>query len=182
MPEVRSSYPTLENTSTGDGEALASVVTGDSPTAKKASIAIGFRDSSGNLVLPQLDSEGRLPVSQNGAGIEKAAAGSLAAGSATMVDITSATLSLTVNKVYAQIVVTVSCFRDAVWNVVFVDNGVSTIIGRIHTGSGLPSYKWDANKKFVTAGATGTQTLKVQGMNATALSELDAEISCIELP
>lgn len=180
MAEIRESFPILENTGTNAGEALASKQEGVAPGGHNGLMAFSFKDSAGDLALPQLDPEGRLPVTLEGVGVEKSAAGELAAGSGTMVDITGATVSLTNDKIYSQIKVNVSCFRDALFNIVFVDNGVSTIIGRGRVGSGQYSVSVDLHKKLVTAGSTGAQVLKVQGQNMNTLSAMSAEISFIE--
>lgn len=180
MAEIRESFPVLENTSTQAGEALASKQEGVAPGADNGLMGFSFKDSDGNLVLPSLDSEGRLPVTSEGAGVEHSAAGELAAGSGSMVDITGATFNLPNAKVIREIRANVSCFRDALFNIVSVDDGTPTIIGRIRIGSGQYTFEWNGHKKQYTTGVTGTQTLKVQGQNQNALSAMSAEISAVE--
>lgn len=180
MSEVRESFPVLENTGTGAGEALASKQEGVAPGSDNGLMALAFKDSSGDLVLPQLDAEGRLPVTLEGVGVEKSAAGELADGSGSMADITGASISLTVDKVYGQIKFNVSCFRDAYFNIVWVDDGTPTVIGRARCGSGQYTVSVDLHKKLLTAGSTGVQVLKIQGQNMNTQSAMSAEISCIE--
>jgi hypothetical protein len=181
MAEIRESFPTTE-TAAGAGAPLAQAVnTVTDPAGLTGSIAFSFKDSLGKVVLPALDPEGRVPVTLEGVGVEKFATGFLAAGSATMVDITGASVALTPDKIHSQIVVTVSCFRDAIFNLVQIDDATTTILARFRVGPGQYSYTWNGHKKLVTAGSTGTQTLKVQGQNLNTQSEMDAEISFIEL-
>lgn len=180
MAEIRESFPSLEDAS-GVGAPLSKAVNATTdPTGLSGSIGFSFKDSLGNVILPTLDGEGRLPVSLEGAGIEKSAVGVLAAGSATMVLITGASITLTVNKIYTQIRANVSCFRDAVYNVIHSDNAVETIIGKIRVGSGQYTFEWTAGKKYVTAGATGVQLLLIKGQNQNTQSEMSCELSCVE--
>lgn len=179
MSDIRASFATLED-GTGAGVAVTKSVAGDVASAKVGPTVFGFKDSSGNIVLPQLDAQGRLPVTNDGAGTKLSAQGSLAAGSATMVDVTGATITLVASKTYDQIVVTISCFRDAVFNIIKSDNGVATIIGKCRTGSGQYSYRWDGAGQSFVAGATGAQLLKIQAQNISTLSEFDAEVSVIQ--
>ena len=180
MSESRESFPVLENTGTGAGEALASKQEGVAPGADNGLMGFAYKDNDGNLVLPQLDPEGRLPVTSEGAGVEHSAAGELAAGSGTMVDITGATITLPNDKLIREIKVNVSCFRDALFNVVALDDVTPTIIGRIRVGSGQYTFEWDGHKKEYTTGSSGTQVLKVQGQNQNTQSAMSAEISCVE--
>lgn len=179
MAELRESFPVLENTGTGAGEAIAAKQVGAAPGAHNGIMGFAFRDSSGNLVLPQLNSEGRLPVTLEGAGVELGASGALAAGSATMVDITGATVTLVAGTVYTQIRANVSCFRDSLFHVVWMDDATPTIIGKIRVGAGQYNFEWTAGKRYVTAGASGVQTLKIMGQNVNSLSEMSAELSCV---
>jgi len=179
MAEVRESFPTTEDVN-GVGTPLSNAV--DVTTAAAAlngAVGFAFKDSSGNVILPQLSALGAIPVTED-SGPLKFAAGVLAAGSATMVLVTGATVALTVNKVSSQIKVTGSCYRDAVFEVIWNNNASETIIGKFRVGPGQFSYTWDGWKRLVTAGATGTQELKVKAQNINALSELSAEISFIE--
>jgi hypothetical protein len=181
MAEVRESYPSTEDGS-GVGVPLSNAVdTVTAASGKNGSIGFAFKNSSGAVVLPALNVSGQILVTPE-VGTKKFATGALAPGSGTMVDITGATITLTATKVSTDVVVTVSCYRDALFNLVQIDDATTTILARFRVGPGQFSYVWTGNKKFVTAGAAGTQTLKVQGQNQNTLSEMDAEISLIELP
>lgn len=54
---VRTATPVIEDSSQ-NGDVLSKSATGDSATGKKGLVGFGFRDSSGNLILPQLNASG----------------------------------------------------------------------------------------------------------------------------
>jgi len=180
MSEIRESFPTTE-LADGTGAPLANAVnTVTDPTGLNGSIGFAFKDSAGKVVLPILDAEGRLPVTLEGAGTELSGSGFLAAGSATMVAITSADITLSPSKTYTQLRVNVSCFRDALFNVIQQNDVTLTVIGRIRVGSGQYTFEWTAGKKYVVAGATGVQKILIKGQNMNTQSEMSAELSCVE--
>lgn len=181
MAEVKENFPIVADFSSEEGQSLHSIQSGTAPSTRRGILGFAFRDSSGNVILPQLDSEGRVPVSFEGAGVEYAEAGELAAGSLTMVDITGASITLTTSKTYTTIKATVSCFRESVFQIIFDDNGTPTTLGKFRVGPGQYTFTWDGGKRKFTSGATGTQTLKVQGQNLDKVSSMTADISCIEL-
>jgi hypothetical protein len=205
MADVRESFTTLEGSSQ-EGLALRAVQQGDAVTAKNGSLGfafmdgsgnakaapikvignapgdavpvLGFRDSSANLTAPQLDASGRLPVTFD-AGTELYDRG-LASGSLTNVDV--ATIVLTATEVYKGIEVVASCFRDAIFEVVQVDDATTTILADILCGPGDYSQLVTISNMIITAGASGTQELKVRAKNLNALSDFRATIATVELP
>lgn len=178
MANVRESFPTLEDTS-GEGVVLSQVESGDSPINKNGSIGFAFRDSSGNVVMPQLTAEGKLPVdTEAAAGTEKKAA-ALAGGSSTEVEVAS--ITLTVNKVYTDINARVSCFRDAVFRLVQLDNVTETELDYALSGSGQYTNEMGFGLLKITAGSTGTQKIRVMAKNENALSDFRAAITCLEI-
>ena len=91
MADPNEVFRTIQDTS-GVGDALAEAVNATTdPTGLKGSIGFSFKDSAGKVILPVLDSAGKLPVSFD-SGTEKQANGELAAGSTSLVDVTGATL------------------------------------------------------------------------------------------
>jgi hypothetical protein len=180
MSEIRESFPSLEDSSTGAGVAAQKSQNGDSSAGKVGMTVWAFKDSSGNIVHPQLNSLGQIPVTTESTGTHKYARGIKSGGSAALTDITGATIALTNSKVYTKISVTVSGFRDTVCQIQWIDNLTTNIIGDINTGSGQYTFTWMQPEMQLTAGATGTQTLKVQGLNQNTLSDIKATISCVE--
>jgi len=181
MSHLQEVFPILENGSTGAGEAPTSSASGDASAGKKGLVAFGFKDSAGNLVLPQLTSEGKLAVDFEGAGISKASsAATEVAGSATLV--TVAEVALTSGKTYGKIHANGSCFREAIFYVYQQDDTTNTLIGAGLTGAGCFNAEIDLGMKEVVAGAAGTQKLilKAKCLNATKLSDFLGDVSCLE--
>ena len=206
MADLRESFPVTENTSTGAGVALGSVVEGNAGAAINGSIGfsfkdgsgnvklapikvagaapgdaiptLGFRDSTGNLIAPQLNSSGQLPVTFDVAADNKTGRG-LLTGTATAA--TVASITLVASKTYQNIEVSVACFRDTVFQLIKSDNAVETVLADILVGSGqYTAFLGFENLEF-TSGATGTQLLIVKGANLTALSDMRATIACKQL-
>lgn len=177
--ELRESFPSLED-GTGAGAALSKAEAGDAAAGKVGAVGFAFRDSSGNLVLPQLDSEGRVIVSFDGAGVPKKASGLVAAGQATLLAITGAELTLTASKNHTKISLQVSSFREAYFELQQVNDAVTTVLARLRVGPGQYTATFNHPGMEVLSGATGVQKLQVFGYNIDKLSQLDANLSAIE--
>ncbi len=180
---LRPSFPTLENVSTQAGVPLAARVdTVDDAAAANGAIGFSFKNSSGKVVLPQLDTEGRVPVSFQGAGICLKKDGSVL-GTGSFQDI--AVIPLAISKTYKNLEWVLSCFRDSVWEIVWIDDvgvtDVETILAYALAGSGDFT---DSGRllcsEFTTPGS-GDQELRIRAKNENAFSQLRAAISVLEL-
>lgn len=195
MPDLRESFPSLEDVSTAEGKALAVVQEGDAVTAKNGSLAFGFKDSTGNAVAPQLSAAGKLPVvgpltdtelraspvpvtMGNVTGNGKKARGSVAGNAALT---TVASLTLAASKIYENLDFIVSCTRDALFQVILSDNAVETIIAEAIVGSGQMSFQGKLQEAEIASGATGTQLLliKAKNLNGASLSDFHASLSVV---
>lgn len=177
MSHLRESFPTLESQVDNSGVALAARTEGQTPTAMQGAIGFSFKDSAGNVVLPQLNSLGQLPVTSEVNGNGKKARGTVN-GNAAMT--TVATLTLTASKRYENLDFLVSSFRDTHFQVVHNDNGTPTILADALTGPGSPSFHARLQELEFVAGASGTQQLLIQGQNINALSDMIAAFSIKE--
>lgn len=177
MAFEREVFPVLENGS-AQGAALSQSQSGDAAAGKKGLTAFGFRDSSGNLVLPQLSVDGRLPVTQEAAGTCLKAFGKNAAGSLT--EVTIATIALTASEVYSGIAAMVSSTRTSIFRLVHNDDGAEVELGVMIVGAGQFTADFYQPCLEFTAGATGTQELKVLGINLDKASQMSATISCLQ--
>ena len=179
MADLRESFPILEDSGTQEGQVLHKVLEGDDPTAKNALPSLSFKDSSGNLVYPSLDSSGALPVTLEGAKECQSARGEDAAGNASFVDI--ATITLTNGSTYEDLDWVCSCFRDAHFQIVRVDDvggtDTETILADVLVGSGDFTDSGRIRCEKFTAPGTGVNVLKVKALNLNALSALRASIS-----
>lgn len=178
MSDIRSSTPTLENASTLAGEPLRSKQVG-SDTTGNGSMGFAFRDSTGNLVLPQLDAEGRLPVTQEAAGTFLKNAAKVVGN---LSEVMVAEITLTANKTYTNIFGRVSCFRDTVFRLIQVNDATTTELDFALTGAGELNGEVGGGKLEVTAGATGTQKLQIMGQNLDKASDFRASIQAVEIP
>lgn len=155
---------------------------GDSAAGKEGLVAFAFKDSAGDLVLPQLNAAGGLPVSVATISTrKKSQAGELAAGSATLANVTNASITLTASKVYYGITAVVCSRRDSLFQLVQVDDATSTVLAECIVGAGQYSFEMLWPDMQITAGATGTQTLKIMAKNFEALSSLRATITVNEV-
>jgi hypothetical protein len=171
----------------GAGEAPKKMQEGDSPASANGLIGFSFKDSSGNVVLPQLNASGQVPVTSEAAGTCYYANGELPAGSLSEVDITNAEVTILVTKTYQKIGFIFSCLHASLVRVVYVDDAdgtpTETVIGEAIVGPG--QYTADAELtcfELDTTGGTGTQKLKLKGKNFYKLSSMRGSISAIELP
>jgi hypothetical protein len=182
MTDIRTSFPTLEISGTEVGAPLHRVLENDAYAAKNASAALVAKDSTGLLLkYLKVDANGALLVSSDGVATCLRARGELAAGSGTLVLVTGANIPLTTSKNYREIGFIVSCQRDALYQIIWNNNGAETILGEIVVGSGAYTVADQLHCLSFTSGATGTQELKIKGMNFNALSSLRASVTVEEV-
>ena len=169
----------------GAGAAPKKMQEGDSPVSANGSIGFSFKDSSGNVVLPQLDASGRVPVTPDAPGTCYYANGELAAGSLTLADITNAVTTLVLEKSYSKIGAFASCLQASLFQIVHVDDAggtpVETVLGEFIVGPGQYSFQAFLECFILsTFGNTGTQELKLKGQNFRKLSSLRGSVSALE--
>jgi hypothetical protein len=179
MAEPREVFPILSDVS-GYGVPVDQMQQGWSPTGKNGLIGFSFKDSSGNVVLPQLNAAGQLPVVTEGAGVPIHSRGTDADGDKD--SFTSVvTLSLQAGYKYSDIGFIVSSRREAHWEIIHSDDGAETILADIVTGPGQFSATAQLNDLKFTAGATGTQELLIKAKNYEVASAMYAYVEAKEI-
>lgn len=188
MTDVRESFPILEDNSTGAGEAAISRTEGEASAAIAGLIGFSFKDSSGNVVLPQLTADGKLPVDTEGtAGTCLSAQGEITAGSATLADV--ATITGALSKSYSKFGAIVSCNRNALFQLQYIDDAAgtpaTTVLAEFVVGPGQYTVCCQIECLVQsTAAGTGTQEFKLQAQNlqpgTPILSNLRGTIAAIE--
>jgi hypothetical protein len=179
MAHVRESFPTLEDAITKEGIAIHKSENGDASAGKIGSTVWAFKDSAGNLVHPQLNTEGALVVTSEGAGIPKSATSNgEIVGALTLTDICE--VSLSVSKTYGRISANGSCFKETIFYLVQLNDAAETILGSFIVGPGEYSYKLDLGTTEVTSGATGTQKLILKAKNLNKASDFLGNVACLE--
>jgi hypothetical protein len=191
MSAVREVFNILADSTSGEGEPAISRIEGEVAAGIAGLIGFAFKDSSGNVVLPQLDSQGRLPITSDAvAGDCFNNHGELAAGSATLAKVTGAEITLTAGKEYHKISATGSCLRTSLFEIVHIDDeGVTdteTVLEEFIVGPGQFTFQTDLDcLELDTTGGTGTIVLTLRAKNfantPTALSSLRGTITALEL-
>lgn len=186
MTDVNPLFRILDNGS-GAGLAPHSRVEGDAAAAQRGLIGFSFKDSNGDLVLPQLTADGRISVSTQSPGSCVYARGELAAPAAanTLEVVTGAEITLTANKTYKNIGILVSSFVASHFVVEHIDDegGVGTVtkLADFNLGPGDNSESVELSCLEFTAGATGVQKLRVRVEQLETLACARATISALEL-
>lgn len=191
MADVNEIFYILADSATGAGEAAISRIEGEAAAGIAGLIGFSFKDASGNVVLPSLDAQGRVPVVSDAvAGTCYNEHGELAAGSATIAKVTGAEIALTAGNTYTNISATGCCLRTSLFEVTHIDDeGVTdteTILEEFIVGSGQYSFQTSLNcLDLDTTGGTGTivLTLRAKNFNGTpnALSSLRGTVAALEL-
>lgn len=186
MSDLKESFATLENASSGAGEVLASRIEGEVAAAQKGSIGFSFKSSTGNVVLPTLTADGKIPVTSDGAGNPFSAHGEAAAGSATFVDLITEVLTL--SKVYNAFNYQVSCLRAAHFQLVYIDDvgvtDVEIVLCDVILASGQYTFQATAPRRELdTTSGTGVQNLilRAKNLESNKLSALRSCLSYIEV-
>lgn len=183
MADPRTSFSVLEDSSTQAGLPLHKVLEGDAYAAKNALPALVAKSGANLTYLSINPATGALYVDTSGVTsiCMKSPAGELAAGSATLVAVTSAEISLTVDMVYEDIAFVVSSRRDSLFQIVHQDDATFTVLAEIIVGSGAYTEIGQLHCLSITAGSTGVQKLLVKAKNFEALSSLRATITASEV-
>jgi len=177
-------FRTLEN---GSGEAfsLAKKIEGDAPSTDNGSMAFGFVDSSGNLVLPALNPDGTLPVAVD-SGTPIRARATDGTGSTSLIDLSGALVTAALTKVYTKMSMKVSSRRDTLFQLIYVDDSAGspteTVLIDTVVGSGQYTDLAYLLTDFVdTTGGTGVQEFKVKYQNFSNADAVWASLSVNEV-
>lgn len=182
MANKRAAFAVLQDFSTSVGLALHKVLQGDAQASKNALAALSFKDGAGNLRYPKVDAQDRVLVSSN-AGDEAclSARGELVGGSLVSADVTGATITLVADLSYEEIGVVVSCTRDTLFQLVQLDDVTETILADIMLEAGESTFGIQLHCLAFTAGSTGTQTLRIVGINLDTASDMRATLTVSEI-
>lgn len=181
MTDLRTSTPILEDSATQAGLPLHKVLEGDAAAAKNALPAlVGKKVSDGTLAYFKFDDTGAAYVTTDQAGTMKKARGTTTGDVAikTVVD-----LALTPGAVYKGLSWVVSCFRDAIYEIVAINDPSGTptevILADVLVGSGDLTDAGELRNITFTAGATDP-VLRVRAKNLTVASDFRAAITTLE--
>lgn len=182
MTDVRTSFVTLEDSSSQAGLPLHKVAEGDAIAAKNYHGAMVAKSGSNFALLKLNPSTGALLVDGTGVIVAKMSSpsGELAAGSLALADVTNASIVLAVNKVYENIGIIVACRRDALWQIVWKNDVTDIILAQFITGPGQYNTAEVLGDTIFTTGATGTQTLRIVAKNFEVASSLRATVTVQE--
>jgi hypothetical protein len=182
MADLRTSFVTLEDPTTPfAGMPLHKALEGDPIASKNAhgALVAKFNDSgTDKFAYLEVDSAGNLLVATaaNYAGLSND--GSVA-GNASYTQV--AIITLTADKVYKDLEVLCSCFRDCIFQVIWNDDTTpTTLVSGIRVGAGTFNEMASFQGLEFTAGVTGTQSLEVKAKCLNALSDMSATVSIKE--
>lgn len=179
MADLREVFPILVDEVSDEGRAVTASVAGDSAASKVGVTAFAFKNHNGNLVLPTLTPEGKVPVDFQGAGVSlSATSNGSVAGSLT--NVTICEISLGNSRTYGRILATGSCFREAIFEVVWQNGTTNTIIGAFLVGPGQYTFTWSGGELEVLSGSTGTQKFILRARNLQKESDFRGNIAALE--
>lgn len=189
MGDLRESFPTTEDRVTGAGKAIAATVEGQTPTAQNGIIGFAFKDSAGNVILPQLDTQGRLPVSTETQGTRLrnrgVATGVLMAatgfGTPTVL---IASVNLTASKTYGDMAGHVSARRGSLFQMVYSDAGGSSVVldeAIVDSGQYTANIGLGPQEDTFSVPASATSpVMKILGGNYENISDLHAAFTVLQ--
>ena len=182
MADLRASFTVLEDVSSQAGLPLHKVLEADAAAAKNALPALVAKDAGGLLRYNKTNTAGEVSVVVTSGKTCMSARGT-ASGSATFVDV--ATITLVNGEKYQDLDWVVSCFRDAVYEVLIVEDvgGLDTeiILADILVGPGDFTDSGVLRCQEFTAPAADVNVLKVRAKNMNALSDFRASITIGQL-
>ena len=178
-------FPVLEDPTTKTGVALAKVLEDDAAAGKNALPALVGKDPAGNLRYLKPNTAGELVVDTDSEEVACLSGSAKVSGNnTTEQDVISITLQNSVE--YKKIGWIVSCFRQAEYRIVHIDDegGVGEAENELATmlvGPGDYTDSGELDCLNFTSGATGDQVIKIVGLNKDAASDLRATLSLLEM-
>lgn len=184
MADVRTSFVPLEDVSSQAGLPLHKMVEGEATSGKNAQGALVAKDPSGNAIYLRTNLSNELLVASNSASIANLSDEGGVVGSTSFQ--TLAEIALQNDYVYQNLSFLGSCFRDAVYEVVQVDDTGGTPVETIHatfrTGAGAYTCSENMDALTFTAGSTGTCVLRIRGKQLqNVASDVDGAIAIQEV-
>lgn len=174
-------FNVIADNTTKEGEPLISRTEGELAAAIAGLIGFAFKDHLGQVVLPTLTTDGKLPVSSDSGGthIEDSQAVLPAPAKSRTA---TAVLTLVPDKLYKLNLISGACTQPVFWEVEQDDDGAQAIKHRFITGTGAPTHAVNAGCLEVTAGSTGVQTLTLYGTQISGPnSDLNGTICALQI-
>jgi hypothetical protein len=132
------------------------------------------------VVLPQLDSSGRIKVVTEGQGTKFFDQGAVA-GSLSLTEVAADTTIATATD-YGEVVAHGCCTRISLFQLSWIDDygvtDVETVIDSFLVGPGQYSFRWQNDAFKFTSGSTGTQAIVLKAKNLFKASDLKGSIGC----
>jgi len=185
MADLTPLFRILKVDGTEAGEAPTSRIEGDVAAGKVGLIAFSYKDSAGNVVLPQLTAAGAIVVDTSGAAgaCISGQAQAIAGSTVSFQDVITLVLALTKN--YSGLEFSTSCFRNTLWEIVRIDDvGGTPVEVKVWTGiTGPGQFTVCCNLdcgNFDTIGNTGVQNLVLRGKNLNNESDLHGYLAIKE--
>lgn len=166
----------------GEGAPVAEIF--DATTlvaALRGILGFSFQDYLGRAVLPQLTTDGKLPVSNDAAGIH-----SEAHTTVTPVALLTRTLVttaiLTPDKLYNLKFASGSSTQTVLWEIEQTDDVTDSVRHKFISGSGSYTEKIESNCLEFQAGAAGVQSAKIYGTQVKgSLSDMHATLCLLQI-
>lgn len=179
---LRESFPILEDSVSGFGVAPTRVQFGDTPVGVNGMMVLAFQDVSGNLVLPQLNSSGELPVTSNAMVSDYSfAQGEIDGTTSGFTQIANTVMVLVAGKSYSDVAMQVQCSRSARAQLIFDDNGTQNVLGEILVGAGQYTYTMALPNFTFEANVTGPQQLYCQAFNEDRASPIRVTVGATQI-
>lgn len=184
MADCKPLFRILNDNATGEGQAPDARIEGEAAASQEGLIGFSFKDSSGNVVLPQLTSTGKIQVDTEGDETVCKSAYGTNAGSLTFVDL--ATYVATLSKVHKDFEINVASTQESLFQLVYVDDvggaPTETVLGTFIVGAGQYTVCCSLHCSEVdTTGGTGTQHIKIKGKNLFKTCDMYASLNLEEV-
>ena len=183
MADIRVSFPMLEDASTEAGLPLHKVLEGDAILNKNALAALAAKDASDNFKYLKVNANGELIVNTEGNDLVcMSEQGTITGHKTVYQDVVD--IALTAETVYKELSWVCSCFRDAHYEILWIEDEGGTptehLLADVLVGSGDLTDSGQLCVNFTT-GATGDQILRARAINQNALSDFRASLSIHEV-
>lgn len=181
MADIRTSFVTLEDVVSGAGVPLHRALEGDAAAGKNAHGALVAKNGSGNLRYIKVNDNDEVVVSLESGDLACLSDEGGVAGTTSFQDL--AVIPLAAGATYKKLGFSGSCFRDAIFEIVWVEDvggtPVETILHTFRVGAG--HYNEVDEIECVEFTTTTDPELRIRAKNLNTTSDIDGMVAVLEI-
>lgn len=181
MADIRASVAVLEDSATQAGLPLHKALAGEASASKNAHGAFTLTDAAGNFQYGKVNANREQIVTLESADLANLNDTAAAVAGSTAAFQSVVTIPLVPGAVYRNFSVVLGCTRDSLGRIILNDDGTPVDVANGLDIVNGKTFSENLEKLEITAGATGTQSLILQGKNLNTVSDFRGTLAVEEV-